>query len=133
MRSHFPLHPALSTAMGSLALIGLVTAGCSRLASKDNATTPTYRQQLAEHLTEVGAKMYGAYWCPHCADQKELFGEAVKAIPYIECAPDGENAQPQLCQEKALQGYPTWEINGELYMGVRSLANLAELSNFAAP
>jgi len=75
--------------------------------------------------------MYGAFWCPHCTDQKELFGEAVQAVPYVECDPDGEKAQPQLCQEKGIQGYPTWEIDGELYTGVRSLEELATLSNFS--
>lgn len=74
--------------------------------------------------------MYGAFWCPHCADQKELFGDAAKALPYIECDAQGDIPQPQLCQEKDIQGYPTWEINGEFYPGVRSLAELAKLSNF---
>ncbi|NER83769.1 MAG: Vitamin K epoxide reductase, partial [Leptolyngbya sp. SIO1D8] len=89
-----------------------------------------YQQALAEHLTDQGAIMYGAYWCPHCANQKELFGAAVKTLPYVECDPEGENAQPQLCQAKNLVGYPTWEINGELYPGVHSLEELAALSDF---
>ena len=34
--------------------------------------------------------MYGAYWCPHCAHQKELFGaEAWSLIPYVECSLKG--------------------------------------------
>lgn len=27
---------------------------------------------LAEHLHSIGAKMYGAFWCSHCLDQKEV-------------------------------------------------------------
>ena len=46
---------------------------------------------------------------------------------------DGEDAQPELCQQKGIQGYPTWEIEGQLYPGVKSLADLAELSGFSAP
>ena len=47
---------------------------------------------LAKHLQDMGAKMYGAHWCPHCFDQKQLFGkEAKKYMPYIECAEDGVN------------------------------------------
>lgn len=35
--------------------------------------------ELAKHLTAVNAKMYGAFWCVHCHEQKELFGqEAVR-------------------------------------------------------
>jgi glutaredoxin len=93
----------------------------------------SYEAQLAEHLTATGGTMYGAYWCPHCADQKAMFKEAAELLPYVECAADGENAQPELCQQKGIQGYPTWEIEGQLYPGVKSLADLAELSGFSAP
>jgi glutaredoxin len=97
--------------------------------STESAATP--EQALAQHLTETGAKMYGAFWCPHCADQKEMFGAAVEAINYVECDPEGENAQPQQCIDAGIEGYPTWEINGELYPGVRSLEELANLSNYS--
>ncbi len=87
---------------------------------------------LARYLKSIGAKMYGAYWCPHCHHQKELFGEATfKAhINYIECAEDGQNAQPKLCRDKKITGYPTWEINGKFYQGTRSLDELANLSGY---
>lgn len=89
---------------------------------------------LAEHLTRVGAKEYGAYWCPHCFDQKQLFGaEAAKKLNYIECDPEGQNAQPSACQAAGIQGYPTWEINGELYSGTQSLETLAEISGYTGP
>ncbi|WP_254566785.1 vitamin K epoxide reductase family protein [Oscillatoria sp. HE19RPO] len=89
---------------------------------------------LAQHLTAVGAKNYSAYWCPHCHEQKELFGrEAVSEIDYIECDPGGKNPQPQLCQAAQIQGYPTWIINGEQYPGVRSLSELAALSGYQGP
>ncbi|WP_087068917.1 vitamin K epoxide reductase family protein [Cyanobium sp. NIES-981] len=86
---------------------------------------------LAEHLTRTGAVMYSAYWCPHCHEQKELFGkEATDKLKVIECAPDGRNSQKALCDSKAIQGFPTWEINGKLDSGVKPLERLAELSGF---
>jgi uncharacterized membrane protein len=86
---------------------------------------------LATHLTEIGAKKYGAYWCPHCHTQQELFGwQAFALIDYIECDPKGQNARPKLCQAAGIPGYPTWEINGELYPGVQSLETLADLSDY---
>lgn len=89
---------------------------------------------LAQHLTAVGAKNYSAYWCPHCHEQKELFGrEAVSEIDYIECDPGGKNPQPQLCQAAQIQGYPTWIINGEQYPGVQPLSELATLSGYQGP
>lgn len=89
---------------------------------------------LAKHLTEVGAKMYGAYWCGHCQDQKQLFGkEAVQELNYIECDPKGKNPQPNLCQSAKIKGYPTWEVNGQFYQGVQSLDQLAQLSGYSGP
>ncbi len=86
---------------------------------------------LAEHLTAVGAKKFGAYWCPHCHEQKELFGEAAFAkIDYVECEAGAKDARPQLCAEAGIRSYPTWEIKGELYPGVRLLSELAELSDY---
>jgi uncharacterized membrane protein/glutaredoxin len=86
---------------------------------------------LAEHLTRTGAVMYSAYWCPHCHEQKELFGkEATAKLKVIECAADGVNSQKALCDSKNLEGFPTWEINGKLDSGVKPLARLAELSGF---
>ena len=31
---------------------------------------------FARCLEDRQVKMYGAYWCPHCAEQKEMFGES---------------------------------------------------------
>jgi hypothetical protein len=89
---------------------------------------------LAKHLTEIGAKEYGAYWCPHCHEQKMLFGkEAASLINYIECDPKGKNARPQLCQAAKIQGFPTWDINGKLYEGTQSLQKLAQASGYTGP
>ncbi|PSO58617.1 MAG: hypothetical protein BRC40_06630 [Cyanobacteria bacterium QH_8_48_120] len=86
---------------------------------------------LAEHLNQVGATMYGAYWCPHCHEQKQLFGkEAVSKINYIECDPGGNNPQPQKCESAGVKSYPTWKINGETYRGTQSLTELAEASGY---
>jgi uncharacterized membrane protein len=86
---------------------------------------------LAQHLTSGGARMYSAYWCPHCHEQKELFGkQATAKLTIIECAPDGRNSQTALCESKKIQGYPSWEINGKLDSGVKSLQELALRSGF---
>ena len=86
---------------------------------------------LAEHLTANGAVMYSAYWCPHCHDQKQAFGqEAAKKLTVIECAADGQNSQRALCESKKIEGFPTWEINGKLDSGVKPLDVLARLSGF---
>jgi uncharacterized membrane protein/glutaredoxin len=86
---------------------------------------------LAEHLSSRGAVMYSAWWCPHCNDQKQLFGkEASGRLTIVECAADGRDSQTELCASKGIQGFPSWEIDGEVDSGVKSLQQLAERSGF---
>jgi len=86
---------------------------------------------LVQHLKQTGAKMYGAFTCPHCQNQKHLFGaEAAKQLNYVECHPQGQNAQPQTCQAEGIEGFPTWEINGQKYSGEKTLQELADLSSY---
>ena len=89
---------------------------------------------LARHLTKVGVKEYGAYWCPHCYEQKQLFGkQAYKDINYTECTPDGKNGQPQVCKDVGVKAFPTWSINGKLTAGVKTLDQLADETGYKGP
>lgn len=89
---------------------------------------------LAAHLKEVGARMYGAWWCPHCHDQKQLFGQqAFAEIDYVECDRRGRNPQTALCQSEGVRGYPTWKINGQVLTGTQPLAALADASGYQGP
>jgi uncharacterized membrane protein len=80
---------------------------------------------LAKELKRLDASFYGAFWCSHCYDQKQTMGEqAMAMIPYIECDKDGVQSQSNLCREKKIPGYPTWEIRGQLYPGEQTLDEL---------
>lgn len=60
--------------------------------------------QLAKKLNKLGAKLYGAYWCSHCNNQKQLFGkEAFGVVEYIECDDSGYNSQSALCKSKKVK------------------------------
>ncbi|MFQ5990349.1 MAG: vitamin K epoxide reductase family protein, partial [Candidatus Methylomirabilales bacterium] len=87
---------------------------------------------LALHLADSGAKFYGASWCPHCKEQKALFGASADRLPYIECSPHGR-AGPQAlrCRQKGVRLYPTWTINGRRYARLLTLKQLAAYSGFA--
>ena len=85
---------------------------------------------LANHLTAMGAQMFGAYWCPHCQEQKKKFGDAFSEVDYVECDPGGENPRTQLCLDNNIEAFPTWVINDEHHLGVHSLEELAELSGY---
>jgi hypothetical protein len=83
---------------------------------------------LAEKLQALDAKMYGAYWCSHCIDQKELFGkQAFSKIQYVECSKDGVNTNFAMCKANDVPGYPSWQIQGKLYPGEQELDELEDL------
>jgi uncharacterized membrane protein/glutaredoxin len=87
---------------------------------------------LAEHLKDDGVLFYGASWCPHCQEQKRMFGASARRLPYIECNLAGPTApQASACSAAGVDTYPTWIINGRRYVGqVMSLAELAEKTGF---
>lgn len=47
-----------------------------------------------------------------------MFGrEAAKILDYVECFPDGVSKgtkMAQVCLDAKLEGFPTWEINGQV-------------------
>ena len=87
--------------------------------------------ELAKYLKDNGVVKYSAYWCPNCLNQGELFGkQAYSQLNVVECARDGINSQTQLCIDKKIKGFPTWEINGKLILGVLSLKELSKLTGF---
>ena len=87
--------------------------------------------ELAKYLNDKGVVKYSAYWCPNCLNQSELFGkQAYKELNVVECASDGINSKTQLCIDKRIKGFPTWEINGKLILGVLSLKELSKLTGF---
>ena len=86
---------------------------------------------MAKYLKDNGVVKYSAYWCPNCLNKSELFGkQAYRELNVVECARDGINSQTQLCIDKKIKGFPTWEINGKLILGVLSLKELSKLTGF---
>jgi uncharacterized membrane protein len=116
-------------ALGALSAAVTVAVGVTAF-SEATPDSTGFDAALARHLTKAGAIMYGAYWCPHCAEQKTLFGAAARLLPYVECDPRGAQAQPQVCERADVRVYPTWVIAGRRFEGVQSLEQLAQLSGF---
>src|SRR3989338_5195370 len=75
-----------------------------------NPKPTSYYNDFANCLSEKDVKFYGAFWCSHCARQKQLFGDAMQQINYIECSLPDRSAQTQICITKNITGYPTWEF-----------------------
>ena len=93
---------------------------------------------FAKCLSDKGAVMYGAYWCPHCQNEKNAFGESFKFINYVECT-----ERPNECLAQGINSYPTWifpdlpamtssgEVGrgGRRFVGEQGIIKLSELSS----
>lgn len=97
----------------------------------DENKDPAYLEKLAKYMSDKGMVMYGAYWCPHCQDQKKAFGDAFQYVDYVECDPQGPNANPDECTAKGIDGYPTWIYQDQKYSGFKSLSDLAGIVGFS--
>ena len=85
---------------------------------------------LAQCLTQHGVKMYGAFWCPHCAAQKKLLGSSWHYVTYVECSLPNGQGQNDVCNAAGIQGYPTWEFKeGKRVSSELSIEQLTQLSN----
>jgi hypothetical protein len=65
---------------------------------------------FAKCLAANNAKMYGLYWCPHCADQKAMFGKAFRYVPYVECAIKGSHELAPECKAAGVKLFPAWQF-----------------------
>lgn len=82
---------------------------------------------FAQCLTDNGVTMYGAYWCPHCQEQKKLFGASWDIVNYVECSLPNRGGQTEACINAGIESYPTWEFaDGTRQSGRLSLDQLAQ-------
>jgi hypothetical protein len=91
---------------------------------------------FAECLRDRGVKFYGAYWCPHCIEQKEKFGASIDEVPYIECGVKGDTrAKTQVCKDAGITHYPTWQFPplGERVERVFTLEELRDRTGCSLP
>jgi len=90
---------------------------------------------FARCLASKNAKMYGLYWCPHCADQKREFGAAFHYVPYVECA--SENNPHELtaeCKAAGAKLFPSWQFGNEPPKeGVLTMQELSQKAGCSLP
>lgn len=86
---------------------------------------------LTTHMENTGAKMYGAFWCPACQKQKEMFKASAHRIPYVECSPAGRHGRTSSkCLAAGVRSYPTWIIKGQRHTGTLTPTTLANRTDF---
>jgi len=83
---------------------------------------------------------YGAFWCPHCQSQKAMFGKSAKYLPYVECSTPDSRGQLQVCIDKDIKTYPTWDFatssliaSSTRITGEMQLVDLAEKTSCVLP
>jgi hypothetical protein len=87
---------------------------------------------LAKCIAQSSTTFYGAYWCPHCAEQKTKFGTGAQYLPYVECAIQGTSTQTQACIDHNIVQYPTWVLaDGSRLVGVQTPQTLAQKTGCA--
>ncbi|MDP3734263.1 MAG: hypothetical protein Q8R37_03460 [Nanoarchaeota archaeon] len=107
-----------------LVTVLLVLTGCSKNSAQDDA--------FATCLTEKGVTMYGAYWCPHCQEQKKMFGGSWDKVEYIECSLPNRAGETAICNQAGITSYPTWQFaDGTRKSGTLSLEDLSFFSGCA--
>lgn len=110
----------------------LVIVGGVALLEK-TATKSVKYDTFAMCLAEKGVKFYGAFWCPHCQKQKEMF-EWSEKLPYVECSTADGKGQVDVCKEAKIESYPTWIFaDGSKLTGEIPLTTLAEKTGCTLP
>ncbi|MBM3281329.1 MAG: hypothetical protein FJY91_01065 [Candidatus Harrisonbacteria bacterium] len=101
---------------------------------KYTESLPDKLDSFAQCLGEKGAKFYGAFWCPHCQDQKKVFGRSAKYLPYVECSTADGRGKLQVCLDERVDGYPTWKFaDGTAVSGLASTEILAQKTDCTLP
>ncbi len=98
------------------------------------SSKPGVYDTFATCINKSGATFWGAWWCPHCKEQKELFGRSASLLPYHECStPDG-NGQLGDCKAAGIESYPTWDFKSLTGQATTTRKNgtlsLEELASF---
>lgn len=115
-----------------LVLAALIVAGIGL--SFFSSSRPSQLDGFAQCLKEKGVVFYGAFWCPHCANTKAMFGSSAKLLPYVECSTPNGQDQLEICKERKITNYPTWIFSdGTILTGERTLSELSQASGCSLP
>jgi len=115
--------------------IGLVVVAFAIAAALGLRARTNKVDDFAKCLSTKNAKMYGAFWCPHCKEQKELFDTSFQYVTYVECGVMGDvRAQTQVCKDAGIKQYPTWVFaDGSRVEGKQSFQALSEKTGCPLP
>jgi len=88
---------------------------------------------FAKALAATTTKFYGADWCRFCSDQKRLFEDGAKYLPYIDVT-NPDRTPKQIATDNNITTYPTWVFpDGSRLTGSQPLATISQRSGVAIP
>ena len=127
--------PGAATRTRKIAIIVAVAALFAAAAYLGFVKRSSRYDALAKCTAAKGAKMYGAYWCPHCQEQEEAFGSSFKYVNYVECGVKGNvHVQSDACKQAQIKHYPTWEFaDGSRFEGKQTFEFLSEKTGCSLP
>jgi thiol-disulfide isomerase/thioredoxin len=101
----------------------------------ERADRVTALDPFVQCLADAGATFYGAFWCPHCQEQKKILQNSAKINDvYVECSTADMKGQTPICIEKGIESYPAWEFaDGSRANGEQTLEQLAEKTGCVLP
>lgn len=88
---------------------------------------------FAQALADSGTQFFGAAWCPACTEQKELFEDGGKFLPFIEVT-NPDRSLNQVGTDENISEFPTWEFpDGSRVVGVQTLETLSQRAGVTIP
>lgn len=113
-------------------LAGFVAVGVTFFAQTGETAKKDYTP-FVNSLNEKGLVYYKSFRCSNCKRQEKTIGEAYTKLNQVECHPDGEGGNPELCLEKGIDHTPTFliEDNGDEVKRHEGRLSLEKLAEFA--
>jgi hypothetical protein len=89
---------------------------------------------FAQCLATNQVKMYGLSWCPHCQEQKAMFGASFHYVPYVECVvKDSSEIAPE-CKVAGVKLFPSWQFGMDPPKeGILSMETLSNKTGCSLP
>jgi len=113
----------LST-IGVIVLVLLIAGGIIYFKVAGDVVKNIPSEEVAKHIGE-NSILYVQAGCIHCKEQEDLFGENVKYLTIADCLED-----TQACINAGIEATPTWIINGQKYVGKKTIEELKELTGY---
>ena len=114
--------------------VGCAIVAMIALAATALSARSTRLDAFARCLSDKKAVMYGSFRCPHCAEQKELFGDSFVYVQYVECSVPFSRQMSAPCTSAQIKQVPTWTFaDGQRRVGLTPLEELGQRTGCKLP